>query len=166
VSFDEIVDRVVKTFDIRPRTRVFLGGTCGNSTWRNEIIPKLQVDYFNPVVEDWTLECQKQEEEEKKICSIHLYIITKEITGYYSIAEIVDASNKFTNCDYESKYPYKTIIYCFLPEGMTKHQIKSLELIGEMVGGNGAIWLKNLDEVVDYINIFTNGEFYERDDIY
>ena len=38
--------------------RVFLGGTCGGSTWRNQIIPMLEkagINYFDPVVSDWTL---------------------------------------------------------------------------------------------------------------
>lgn len=31
---------------------IFLGGTCNNSTWRDELIPKLTNKYYNPVVED------------------------------------------------------------------------------------------------------------------
>jgi hypothetical protein len=38
---------------------VFLGGTCNNSKWRDILIPKLKVSYFNPVVENWTPECQE-----------------------------------------------------------------------------------------------------------
>ena len=36
--------------------KVFLGGTCNGSKWRNELIPSLNVDYFDPVVEDWNEE--------------------------------------------------------------------------------------------------------------
>jgi len=32
--------------------KIFLGGTCNESTWRNRIIPMLEIDYFNPVVDD------------------------------------------------------------------------------------------------------------------
>ena len=39
--------------------KVFLGGTCNGSRWRNELIPLLECEYFNPVVEDWTPSCQK-----------------------------------------------------------------------------------------------------------
>lgn len=49
--------------------KVFLGGTCNESTWRDELIPKLEdinFDYFNPVVEDWTPECQAVEIYEKE----------------------------------------------------------------------------------------------------
>lgn len=34
--------------------KVFLGGTCNGSKWREELIPLLQVGYFNPVVDEWT----------------------------------------------------------------------------------------------------------------
>jgi len=32
--------------------KVFLGGTCNESTWRDELIPMLEIDYFNPVVDE------------------------------------------------------------------------------------------------------------------
>lgn len=33
---------------------VFLGGTCASGTnWREKLIPKLDIEYFNPVVDDW-----------------------------------------------------------------------------------------------------------------
>lgn len=150
----------------RPRTKLFLGGTCGNSTWRDEIIPKLQVDYFDPVVKDWTPKCQEEEEKQKEICNFHLYVITKEITGYFSIAEVVDDSNKYTNCDYNSYYSYKTIIYCFIPEGMAEHQIRSLEAVGRMVQNNGALWMKSLNDIVHYVNQYRNPEYYDREDIW
>lgn len=77
--------------------RVFLGGTCAETYWRDELMPLLdsiKVSYFNPVVKDWTPECQKIEEEEKNDkCDIHLYVITKEIQGTYSIAEIIHSAH-------------------------------------------------------------------------
>lgn len=39
------------------KDKIFLGGTCNESTWRDRVIKKLKIDYFNPVVEDWTPEC-------------------------------------------------------------------------------------------------------------
>ena len=77
--------------------RVFLGGTCANTTWRYELMPlfdQAKIDYFNPVVDDWTPECQAIEEEEKNHkCNIHLYVITKEMMGTYSIAEIIHSAH-------------------------------------------------------------------------
>ena len=55
------------------KAKVFLGGTCNNSTWRNRLIDNLKIDYFNPVVEDWTPECQAEEERQKNDeCNIHM----------------------------------------------------------------------------------------------
>ena len=33
--------------------KVFLGGTCNESKWRDDLIKLLKIDYFNPVVKDW-----------------------------------------------------------------------------------------------------------------
>ena len=74
--------------------RVFLGGTCNESTWRDELIPLLKVDYFNPVVDDWNEEAQKREIYERENDDIIAYCITPKMTGVYSIAEVVDDSNK------------------------------------------------------------------------
>ena len=73
----------------------FLGGTCAETTWRDELIPLLigaNIKYFNPVVKDWTPECQSIEEDEKNNkCNVHLYVITPEMQGVYSIAEIINS---------------------------------------------------------------------------
>lgn len=75
--------------------RIFLGGTCAETTWRDELIKKLRnfnCEWFNPVVKNWTPECQEIEEDEKNNkCNVHLYIITPEMKGVYSIAEIINS---------------------------------------------------------------------------
>ena len=75
--------------------RIFLGGTCAETTWRNELIPELEkvgIEYFNPVVDDWTPECQAIEEYEKNDrCNVHLYVITPDMQGVYSVAEIINS---------------------------------------------------------------------------
>lgn len=68
--------------------RVFLGGTCMESKWRDRLIPELKIDYFNPVVDDWNEEAQKKEKEAKETCSIMLFVITPRMTGAYSIHEL------------------------------------------------------------------------------
>lgn len=42
--------------------KVFLGGTCAETTWRDKIIDKLSenIEYFNPVVKNWTPADQKK----------------------------------------------------------------------------------------------------------
>jgi hypothetical protein len=84
--------------------KVFLGGTCNESKWRDELIKKLEIEYFNPVVDDWTPECMAEEIKQRKICDYVLYTITPKMTGAYGIAEAVDDSNK---------QPFKTL-FCVL----------------------------------------------------
>lgn len=126
--------------------KVFLGGTCNGSRWRNDLIKNLKIDYFNPVVEDWNEKAQKRELKEREECDYCLYVITPQQTGVYAIAEIADDSNK---------RPEKTI-FCFLEKyGFDKFlpsQIKSLEQVGKLVNSNGATWLKDLNEVSTYLN--------------
>ena len=76
--------------------RIFLGGTCAGTNWRDRLIDILdnhyECEYFNPVVEDWTPECQQIEEDEKNNkCNVHLYVLTPQMKGVYSIAEIINS---------------------------------------------------------------------------
>jgi hypothetical protein len=128
---------------------VFLGGTCNGSLWREALIAlldKATVSAFNPVVANWTPECQAEEIKQRETCDVCLYVITPKMTGVYSIAEVVDDSNK---------RPAKTV-FCFLEtdDGATfeKHQMKALAATGKMVAANGGKWLGNLKEVADYLN--------------
>ena len=51
--------------------KVFLGGTCNESTWRDDLIKALKINYFNPVVEDWTPDCQQEEFTKGQIKSLN-----------------------------------------------------------------------------------------------
>ena len=70
---------------------VGLFGTCGDSTWREDIaIPSLEkagIRYFNPVVEDWTPECQAEEARHAATDKVILMVITGETTATGSLAE-------------------------------------------------------------------------------
>ena len=111
--------------------RIFLGGTCNETTWCNDLISVLnQLDYFNPVVEDWTPECQAIEIDEKENkCNIHFYCITSAMTGVFSIAEVVDSVHNKT----------KRTIMQVIPEGFTKGQLKSLKAVVDLVNSRGGI---------------------------
>jgi len=77
--------------------KVFLGGTCNGENWRATLIPYLDkygIDYFNPVVDDWNNEAQENERRERQECDYVLYVVTPAMIGVYSIAEVVDDSNK------------------------------------------------------------------------
>ena len=129
--------------------KVFLGGTCNNSTWRQELIPMLKergIEYFNPVVEDWTPECMEEEKKQRAECDIVLYTITPKMKGTYSIAEVVDDSNK---------RPEKTI-FCTLQSHdsleFDKPQMKSLLAVSQLITENGAIWFNRLENVAMYLS--------------
>ena len=137
--------------------RIFLGGTCADTTWREEFIKEIEgsgIEYFNPVVKDWTLECQESEEEEKNNkCDTHLYVITKEMMGTYSIAEIINSA--WQAVVYGTKVNF--VIFAVLNEGTwQKHEIKSFNAVMEMVKhiaphNSIALYVKNMKELIDYI---------------
>ena len=112
------------------KNRIFLGGTCAETTWRTELEKVLTVPSFNPVVEDWTPECQDEERLQKNnLCNIHLYVITKEMQGVFSIAEVIDSTHQ------KGK---RTILHV-IPDGFEKGQLKSLSAVCDMVNINGGI---------------------------
>ena len=131
---------------IKAVKRVFLGGTCNDSTWRGRLIEKLEIDYFNPVVEDWTPECMAEEIKQRESCDFVLYVITPLMSGFYSIAEVVDDSHK---------RPEKTV-FCVLEKddhhGFDEHNMKSMNSISKMVAENGATVYGSLQEVADFLN--------------
>lgn len=126
--------------------RVFLGGTVNGSDWREKLMPKLKVPFYNPVVPDWTPDDYIKELKMRAVCAHLLYVLTPISKSLYSIAEVVDDSNKRPN----------RTVFCFLDEEAgnvyTPHEIKALNAVGKMIEANGAKWLKTLDEVADYIN--------------
>lgn len=126
--------------------KVFLGGTCNESTWRNKIIPMLNIDYFNPIVDDWTEKCMKKELEERQVCNYCLYVITPKMTGVYSIAEVVDDSNK---------KPNKTILVILKTDDNKQFeygQWKSLGAVARLIKNNGGQVFDNLKSAAKFLN--------------
>ena len=126
--------------------KVFLGGTCNESNWRNQLITSLTIDYFNPVVDDWTPECMEEEIFQRENCDYCLYVITPKMTGVYSIAEVIDDSNK---------RPNKTILCILEIDGelrFTEGQMRSLNQVSTMVHKNGGTVLSDLNSVADFLN--------------
>lgn len=128
--------------------KVFLGGTCNNSSWRENLIPNLKMNYFNPVVEDWTPECIEIEEHEKwQKCDYHLYVITPRMTGVYSIAEVMESV--FIKEGHT--------IFCVLnpdEEGNSfdEGQKRSLSAVETKVENHGGKIFHSLEEVANFLN--------------
>lgn len=128
--------------------KVFLGGTCNESTWREHLIELLTIDYFNPVVDDWTPECMENELKERDECDYCLYTITPKMTGVYSIAEVVDDSNK---------RPEKTVFVILEQDNPSRKkfregQLRSLYAVAELVKSNGGKFFSSLEDAANYIN--------------
>ena len=126
--------------------RVFLGGTCNGSVWRDELTEMLNVSYFNPVVDDWNEEARIREEKEKESAVYQLYVITPEMTGVYSIAELIDSSNKSP----------KQTIFCFIRDyggcEFGAAEWCSLMAVKKLAKANGAIYCETLLDVAKFLN--------------
>lgn len=128
--------------------KIFLGGTCNDSKWRDRFTSMLLplVEYFDPIVKDWTPECQDEERRQRDVCDYCLYVITPKMSGVYSIAEVVDDSNK---------RPDKTV-FCIQAyddsSAFSDSQWQSLMQVSEMVKQNGAKTFIFLDEVARFFN--------------
>ncbi len=127
---------------------IFLGGTCNGSKWRDELIELLEpyITYFNPVVDDWNEEAYQTELKHREKDSFILYCITPEMEGFYSIAEVVDDSNK---------RPQNTV-FCYLKNYGGKEfngvEYKSIIKTAALVGNNGGRVFSSLEDCARYLN--------------
>lgn len=157
------------------KLKLFLGGTCEGCypesqwndetfdfkyDWRKELVSMLdlnKIEYFNPVVDDWNIEAQQRELEYRNNCDICLYTITNKINGVYSIAEVIDDSNK---------RPEKTI-FCDLyswnfETSINVAMFKSIRAVGDMVERNDTMKFNSIKETAEYINDFNNIKLFKE----
>ena len=136
---------------------VFLGGTCGTSTWRDKLIPKLSknIKAFNPIVPDWTPECQAIEDKHKAKDDINLFVITPESGSTYSFSEIGMAAKG---------EPNRTVV-CFLDnENGTQfegQQAKASKKLAKDLTNLGLNVFYDLDSLAGFLN-----EKYKEKEIY
>lgn len=122
--------------------KVFLGGTCSGRKWRDELIPMLKCDYYNPIVKNWSESDRLREVHERETADYVLYVITSGLRGVYSIAEIIDDSNK---------RPEKTIV-CVLFDGFDKQMAHSLRAVVNLARDNGVTVCESLSDVAEVLN--------------
>lgn len=137
--------------------KVFLGGTCNEDPWRDQLIPMLRIPYFNPVVKDWTPECQQEEYRQKdNICDIHLYVITPAITGFFTPAEIIDS------CTRDGVVTVCSLITNNGKMKLKESSLRSLRAVMELADKHGAYVCEenNLKNVADTINYLASLKDY------
>lgn len=121
---------------------VFLGGTTKGFDWRTELVKKLTVEYYNPIVSKWSREVQLKEIELRKKCSVLLYVIS-DFSSVYSISEAVDDSNK---------RPKNTVV-CVLDDDWNFGARKRMKaIVNNILIPNGVKVFYDLDVLADYIN--------------
>ena len=121
--------------------KVFLGGTCSGYRWRDELIPMLKCKYYNPIVKGWSESDRLREVRERENADYVLYTITDGMKDVYSIAEVVDDSNK---------RPQKTI-FCNLYYGDKKVSY-SLKAVENLLKANGVVVFNSLKDVANFLN--------------
>ena len=138
---------------------IFLGGTCNGDEWRtefihhwkkNEDIKKSKIKLFNPIVEDWTEEDKKREDEAKEKALINLFVITPKMIGTFSIAEAVECVNNFSS---------KTIFIIYNKHNdpaFNKAIMKSFDAVGEIITKHGGIYASisgenGMEEIVNTV---------------
>lgn len=144
------------------KNKIFLGGTC-TSSWRDEIIPALdyyEIDYFNPIVEDWTPECIEIEDMEKNDkCNIHLYYFDSSMKGVYSVAELVSSCYNIDITYIDDKgfeiKPFSVALVLFIvnTDGFDEDQLKSFRAVLNL--------LRNVTDNLGYME--TNSKSMKND---
>lgn len=126
--------------------KVFLGGTCAGWKWRDELQPLLKCKYYNPIVKNWSEADRLKEVHERETSDYVLYGITNGIKGVYSIAEVVDDSNK---------RPEKTLFLNLYKEDdrdFTKKMSHSLKAVENLLKSNGARVFDSIETIAEFLN--------------
>lgn len=139
IQMIESNDKLIVDLNDKPQ-RFFLGGTTAGTGWRDEIIPELKsrgLDYFDPRVPDWTEEARQKEEEEKEKCDTMLFLITPEMQGVFSIAEVINSSWEVVSSG--SGFVYFAILEDGWDEPRWRSLQATLEMVKEISQGNSRI---------------------------
>lgn len=126
--------------------KVFLGGTCSGWRWRDKLQPLLKCDFYNPIVKNWSEKDRLKEVHERETSDYVLYGITNGIKGVYSIAEVVDDSNK---------RPKKTLFLNLYREderNFTKQMSHSLKAVENLLRENGVTCFDSIESVANFLN--------------
>lgn len=134
---------------------IFLGGTCGESDWRSKFINTWKkyeenhkdlkgkkIELFNPIVENWTPEDQKKEDEVKENAMLNIFFITPEQTGVYSFAEAVECVNNGSKVFFAIYDEYKQF---------DSATMKSFDAVGKIIESHNGVYEKYFEDDMDSI---------------
>ena len=103
-------------------------------------------DPFNPVVDDWNEEAQREEEYHKVNDEYLVYCITPKMTGFFSIVEMIHSMHV---------RPHTTFV-CFLNEDdgskFTIPQMKSIDATVELLERFEVKTFTSLEDMAEYMN--------------
>lgn len=130
---------------------IFLGGTTKidendpSSNWRETLCKNLTVDYFNPVVKEWTDKAKYVEDNAKRLAAYHVYVITPYFKGGYGFCELTK----------EAIESPKTTFVLFLDcdkKQFDKDQVKSNNAILDLLKPYGVRSANSLSELCNMLN--------------
>lgn len=135
------------------KIKINLGGTCGNSKWREKLISLLNdnIIYRNPVVSNWKYtEIERDNKQSKmKEYDYLVYVITPKQEGFTAIASLVDYSNKV---------PEKVILCVLFSDEIEKfegHKLESIKSVIDIVKDNNCKIFDSLESIANYLNNLT-----------
>jgi len=82
------------TLDLSQDASVFLGGSCGSTTWRKQVVRPIfdeaGISYYDPQKADWTPALVPLEAKAKEECKILLFVIDDATRSLVSVLEAVE----------------------------------------------------------------------------
>lgn len=138
---------------------VFLGGTH-HSDWRKDFLKLIKesgsnIKCYEPVLENWTYENVVIENLVKQNSNCHVYVLTPNMVGMYSIAEMIDSAH---DSDVETYFYIKDeepnkdgdMIY------WNPRMLNSLYSISNMMIKHGAHKAHSMEELVEKVLKYYN----------
>lgn len=130
---------------------IFLGGTVSDDydwryrfikLWNNSYVGEEKIELFNPVVDKWTEEARKKEQEVKSTARINLFVVTPEQNGAFTFVEAIESA---------MSYRCKTMLLVCDNETTGDKVSASVDAIGERVKAHGGIFkrYKSLQSLVN-----------------
>lgn len=126
---------------------LFIGGSTSDSQWRQKLISKLNKDInvLNPTsAKELNEDARNKDSKNREDSDFSLYAISPQSIDPYTIAHLVDESNKRP----------ESVVFAMIEEGGTfdKSQKNSMSYIKDLVETNGSNVFTSIDEAANYLN--------------